>query len=559
MNLIAELNSRSNVQFTLDKYDISDMSTGHAINMIFNNWNDIHNYYEKTFNHKICSIDDYIDFLFLKYLILYQDCIDNMIEPHKSKLSDILVYLNTQIENVKKSDIINFLMEKFIDVFKYENKYIRRGIHKLTLDIFVCFKKGFKSSGLLEYLLKEEALFVFDNLNVLNDVIKKSNKVNYSNLFFDGDNFKLITDYRFNNLCETTINLYKNNNYDLAEDLGNGIYKFCSEKFENHEENDLIFLNDILEKGVNVLESIKSEHTPCLLNSLNIVSKELKSYLMKYGEKLEVKYSTKEYSIWMEKLDKLQVPLYVRYMTVSHIHSLDSKTLKSKLEQIIHDYKPTIIDHIVKDSNTNDYFTKGKLLVVEDNILFFLMPLFYWIDGREKSEQFFNTLLGIIEGIYTELDYNWNEDELKMDITQLKIAFHDTKNNVNSSYYYYMCSFYIISLLEKFLRIIYCHLDKQGFFLKSTITLSTILGDKNKINKEMSSLIGADQLRWVRYYLLHDGDRVGHNLRNKIAHYRDIRFSDITEVELMRIMWLFISTVNSIYANILNKKNNTGK
>ncbi len=49
-----------------------------------------------------------------------------------------------------------------------------------------------------------------------------------------------------------------------------------------------------------------------------------------------------------------------------------------------------------------------------------------------------------------------------------------------------------------------------------------------------------------------DDDNIGLDYRNRMAHLRDINPSKMSLFEFLKVVWIIISTLNSILVNIIN-------
>ncbi|MGG3006855.1 hypothetical protein, partial [Geobacillus stearothermophilus] len=92
MNFISSLYDEKKVLITLEKYDISDLSTPHTIRTIIDNFEEMKSYYEKKSFGCIDDINDYIDVLFLKFVTLYNEDSDYLLEPYKGQLKQVIKY-----------------------------------------------------------------------------------------------------------------------------------------------------------------------------------------------------------------------------------------------------------------------------------------------------------------------------------------------------------------------------------------------------------------------------------------------------------------------------------
>jgi hypothetical protein len=79
-----------------------------------------------------------------------------------------------------------------------------------------------------------------------------------------------------------------------------------------------------------------------------------------------------------------------------------------------------------------------------------------------------------------------------------------------------------------------------------------MFGVNDNLNPLMLRLLGEHQLRWTRYYLLKDDDIVGLEYRNRIAHLRDINPNDFSINDYLSIVWIILSTINTVFVNLIN-------
>jgi len=173
LNIIKKLESKFDIKFNLVKYDVSDLSTGHTIKNIIENSKEIISYYNNDFSYQINSVDEYIDFLFLKYLTLHEDCSNYIFEEYKDNFEKTISFAKKKLDSFNNRKIIKFLQNNYRLIFSYDqSSFLKEGIDSLTLNYFLKFNKGLINSGIVDYLIENRALFLFDNLEKIENILK---------------------------------------------------------------------------------------------------------------------------------------------------------------------------------------------------------------------------------------------------------------------------------------------------------------------------------------------------------------------------------------------------
>ncbi|PAB61343.1 DUF4209 domain-containing protein [Anaeromicrobium sediminis] len=551
MNIVVKLNTKENTIFTLENYGVSDMSTPDTIKSLIKNSDFITHYYMEKKICKINNINEFIDYLFLVFINSYENCVEYILDPYKKEFEKFLSFATSRMVLYSKSCIINYIRNHYKEIFSYEDEYIEHGLHELTLKFFIEYNKGIINSGIMDYLIENKPIFVFDNLDKLYSIIKKYDNEYLKKLFTSETCFQELSKYRFNDVCNFSVYLYKNNSKELVKDIEDKIYTYCMQQLSNIERKHVYNVQLILNEAQKTLVKIKSKYAPVLASKLDNITNKASDYLREHGQVHEYELSSKPYYDWMKKLDDKNVDTFSKYMTISHDISSKTELWESRLQKDAENYKPSIVDLVSTSVSTNDYFSYGKIKTVDLKINYYMMSLYYWVD-QQRSQEFIHTMISVIESIYSEIGFHYNEEDIVKDVIQLKAALIDALDKNENNYLSHMTAFFTISFLEKILRNIYCQLKDDGFFLTSSTTLGSMLGKNDNVDSKMEKIIGTDHIKWIRYYFLSDGDSIGENLRNRIAHFKDIRIGDIQTPQLIKIVWLVVSTINSILINIMN-------
>jgi len=113
---------------------------------------------------------------------------------------------------------------------------------------------------------------------------------------------------------------------------------------------------------------------------------------------------------------------------------------------------------------------------------------------------------------------------------------------------------YLCGMIEKLLRTVYINLQRETIYIPSQmITLGTLLDYDS--NKTLVDVLGFDQMRCLRYYLLVDkGDnRVGRNIRNDLAHLSESMKISLNRNTPIQLLLFLNSVINSLVLYYINK------
>lgn len=177
------------------------------------------------------------------------------------------------------------------------------------------------------------------------------------------------------------------------------------------------------------------------------------------------------------------------------------------------------------------------------------MGIYYWIKDDEKNLDFNRNLFLIIEMIFKELNYDISFKKIDSDVERFAEVVKSAKSKKSQ---FHSELLFVISFLEKILRLIYLAIDEEKYFSKDKITLGTIFKSNDYDNHIFCKLIGYNQYRIIRYYLLNDTKGVGYEYRNRLSHFRDIDIRKIDSSIFLKTVWLIITCINSIFISLMN-------
>ncbi|PNK24685.1 hypothetical protein CBR59_24405 [Bacillus thuringiensis] len=546
MNIIEYLREETNDFVTIEEYELTDLATSYNIRFLVDNRQLIYDYFD---THKLISLDNeeqYYDFLYLDYILKLEEYINDIPEDFGKPLKELIQYLNEDKEIITNGSIIKCLQSNYEQIFTLANRLSDRGSMKATLELMIKFYSGLKDSGIFQYLIREHTYFAFDNFEKLFDILKKNNQELLKLLMVD--NLHKISWIRTINICDVVKILYKRKFADIAKEIGRKVFENIVERYK-HMEDEYSLQRD-LKVVYDTLYLLRMNEVKELTLIIREIDEKVNKRIMETGQTFKYEFTTEPYRKWMEK-NRKAVP-FARYLTISHEMSEENLWVSFLIKSSI-SFKGSILHDIASTSSTNDYFTLSRKSQFDIFIDLHSSKLLYWFSKDELAEEFNNSLKVVISSIFEILNHDIEFENLDNNIDDLINILREVVKNNEHGITLFNKLMYVISFLEKILRLVYVSIDSTVFFEKN-ITLGAIFGNGNNLNQVMLKVLGEHHLRWTRYYLLKDDNEVGLEYRNRIAHLRDINPSDFIMFEFLKVVWIVFSTINTILINLINNE-----
>ncbi|MCB2292176.1 hypothetical protein LGK95_01320 [Clostridium algoriphilum] len=546
MNIIEYLREETNDFLTIEKYDLAELATYHNIKFLIDNRQLICDYFD---THKLVSLDNeeqYFDYLYLDHILKFEEHIDDIPEDFRKHLQELIQYSTKHKEIITNGPIIKCLQSNYEQIFTLANRLSDMGLMKATLELMIMFYSGLKDSRIFQYLINEHTYFAFDNFEGLFDILKKNNQELLKLLMVD--NFHKVSRMRFKDICNVVKVLYQRGFVNIATESGRKVFENIVERYK-HMEDEYSLQGD-LKVAYDTLYLLRMNEAKELTLIIREIDEKVNKKIMETGQEFKYEFSTEPYRKWMEQNRKV-VPL-TRYLTISHEMS-EAKLWVSALIKSSTSFKGSVTDIIASSPNTNDYFTSSRKSQFDILITVHSSKLLYWFSEDEVAEEFNNSLKVVIGCIFETLKHDTEFENLDNNIDDLINILREVVKNNEHGIALFNKLIYIISFLEKILRLVYVSIDNTVFFEKN-ITLGAIFGNGNNLNQVMLKVLGEHHLRWTRYYLLKDDNEVGLEYRNRIAHLRDINPSEMSMFEFIKVVWIVFSTINTIFINLINNE-----
>lgn len=544
LNIICKLESIAGTFVTLKKIEINDFAVNKTIETFLENEQVIFDHYNELDLTKIFDIDFYLDYLFLNNILLYADHFIHMRADVGNRLVNLIEFCGNTKKKVSMSKLISFINEGYNEIFLYDNRCYSYEVKNITLELIVKYKNGIKNlNRIIDFLIFTEPILLFDNLEKLESLFNEE-KLKF--LLCSEATIKEIIKYRLEESCFLLKKIHEKKQIKLSKEFGNKLYLYIINNLDN-AEIDIYKIASEANRIFEILLVIKHEKSDHLKSILKEIECKLEVELENSGTEIEHKYSSKAYSNAMRKTEG-EVSSFKRYLYFTSL-GYDNKWL-SHIEQLNINYKRSIVDYGGSIDKTNDYFSLGRVSHITRKIIEGSIHISYWISNENLIREFKYNLKYAIYKIFENLKIK-DFDDLELNIEGLIETFTEYLDDKEKLHKRINTLFYTIALTEKIFRKIYIVLEEIKQCDEANLSLKNYLGDKNGVNSKLEKLVGFHLIKWLRYYLSYDEPGIGKDLRNRIAHFYDINLKSLKEVDVYVVFFLLISTVNTIYLNLL--------
>lgn len=524
MNILKKL-SEKDISMKIRYYGIDDWATGIQIKQLLDNKATIYEYYQIN---KLETLDDYIDYIFLKITMSFFEVIPHIIAEKREEFNSFLNALKQVYEKYNIRDEIQFINNHYIEIYEYKdeaesNLYLSHDLKDYTSDFVGVHFNSF-SKQVIDYIMSEATYDVLDNFEKWQKYfIKNPTELG---LLFNDDNIKKTFYMRFEEIFNILESLKSNTKFSkIISTAIDVIYIIIKDNYFAPKEDLKIWqsyymLNDVLV----FFKKMKSPYAYELEKELKKQEPIFHENSVKTGHSTTIEFDLKPFVDFFED-DAKPWELRIVYLT----HSRDGeKKLSSFLEQGAKSETKALCDDLSRNNpGTDDYFTSWRLRNLSLSIFEIKARIISIMRKSENISEYLSDVYGELKFICTNNDTTFELEELDQDaemlaqyLTDLFVNLLDkedikltTKNTI------YGCSIFLCGLIEKILRIIFKNSMKEISYISDTnITLGTLLNENNKNSNIILDILGREQIRCLRYFLHKTDSGVGENIRNDLAH-----------------------------------------
>lgn len=521
-------------------YTSSESMTTHYVKQIKSNQSIIRDYWNT--NNEDIELDYLINFLFLQFTvsIIQEDNTESVTYENDFE------YLNLLMRKYSIKDLVNFINSNYTKVFSKLSKYYTYGVKYQAITFIGNYKNQIKSD-VITHIIDNHPDILLSNKAALKKIKKHHSNV-YQDVFLKPKSLLTLIPYKLDEILEFLIDL----NHSDKE-----FVKLAAEKLEwyvdlilNSIQGETIFSLQIEATRIGeFLHAIKYQNYREYSKKLVSIKSMSDDYIMNNGYHYTERVSSKKYDLAMQELDILNLPEHLKYLALTHGNHPDGRISVSLLEEKSSIYKMNLFDFSSTHKKTNSYFTVGRQNYIIKNLNMLSINLTYWIN-EDRLDKYMYYLGSSIKEVYDIVGSDLKESEHQADISDIKqqLQFSIRNNNTETKHTNSISD--SCAYLEKVLRTIYIEIQPDAHFREDKITLGELL---NTEDNPLKNLIGHHHMMWLRYILITDNG-VGLNIRNKLAHRRDICSLDLSFLGVLQIQLLLVSSINSILINLDQNK-----
>lgn len=533
-------------------YGVDDYATRNDVSIVFNYVDIIIEYYEQVSFDVIESVDNYIDYLFARKLC---------------QLSDFTEFILAD----KKDDFVNKINEFKKINCKYQVNaiitYLNSGIEAIcnhnenhdlvceTIKICGSFFSGIKDE-VFQYLIENKGHLIIDNYRSIEKVCIERT-VLFELLLSEG----IILDH-LNYRLSTILSIAKSSKNksklkDTIVKFEHLISKYGDELINNMNIDNALEVHNSIELLSKYFEEMKSPKTYKYEKALNDSKELIDEWLRKNG-------NSTHFDIPIDKFNETinsQKPWEIKMLSLTHTGNRETEMLEHCLESIMKNPQRSVFDNIVStNQTTNSYFDMSRLRSLSVCSTLSIEQLRLYIQDDIRVNEYYSYIKTFVRYIckVCEIDYEniGFSDDLQILFQFTQDIFHNV-NETDLSILHSVCYggvMYTCALTEKILRTIYKkEVEKSEYVSDDWVTLGNLL-DSN--NKELRVILGEHHIKCLRYYLHTDGkERVGENIRNNFAHWKNIKAEMLTRDLMLKVLWLLTGVINSVFYYYHSKAN----
>lgn len=541
----------NNVISVIRYYGINDMATGFEVKNILENRELINNYL-KTIKFTISNLDEYIDYLYLRCIVNYEEIIPYVREDIRDEFSDQIIKMKRIYSKYSEKDLALFVKNNYKKILsdEYKGLYIKHDIIDYTIEFLL--KYCSKENEIIKYIITNFSYKVYDNFDSFKKIFNNSENLEYYDLLLTKELLVEDMTYRLTEIKNVLVTLKQQDikKYNEKVDILIDIIK--TENF-NTSIDKVMDTYTIVENMKNVLADLQHKRYYEFERELKKQEEILNEYLKKYGNSTKFEISIKPV---VEVYEDDSKEWYQKSLIITH--SRDKK-VKSKLISNL-DYtikyceKSQIMDLASTNIPSNDKFTYSVI----NNLSISMMQGKYSMHYMLRDDNRLNDLLSyVFAGINTYFEENslyYHAEHFELDLNMLFNALNEfkkassDKDDIKTKWLVYSIETQLCGIIEKILRNVFYDKIKENKYVNSkSATLSNLLS-----SPELIDVIGKNNCDCIQYYLL-DCNGIGKNLRNSFSHYNDMIYDKLIYDTILETLYLLLVISNTLLLVSNNK------
>lgn len=343
------------------------------------------------------------------------------------------------------------------------------------------------------------------------------------------DSYKKVKNFMFDNYCEVLSILYDSKSVgDETE------FHAVLDRIHDHTMEEC---RNIIGGGIPIFHDIKIAYK--LLKKVGFRDIGELSHILSLRKELELEWLKGEGHVIQVRSDP--VGLFMKIVeaegwpraVVSMTHHRTSHGPRSCFDN--EGCEPGLLDEFVRDENSG-YLTEFRRMHIDLTIAS-NASIIETIAKSECGSALFRSFNDMAECLFQV----YADRQLKDEISEIYSSVLECIKEDRGSLSRYGISMFVMGLIEKLLRTIVQIETPEKEYEKS---LNSLLN-----NPVVMEVLGQDQSRAMQYYLT-EYNEIGHDWRNRLAHWQDVKMDDINEQLLCSSLYLFNSVLMSVLLHL---------
>ena len=537
--------------FSMLYYGVNDYATSFEIKDLLAKKDILISYLRENKLESVDTIGDFALFLFCEKIIAYNDILDKLAsEDNKEIIEEYISVAESCIKKVDTGSIVKFINKDYETIFSQE--FCIYHFDDKAIEYIGKYINGVEESP-IKWLCETRPYLVIYNFQMFQKTLEEKKQLF---LFCFGD--KSLNSIRKLGLSNV-LNLFKrlketkSKLINIVDEVFNKIYDEFCEEIDQCEDSTILLLNTEVQLIYKYLESIKDPRALQFKQYIEKANILLNEYLDKHGQKISFDIKVDDilpkimgYEEWYKR---------VIYLTHSVVEDEGKRVLKSNID-IKRSEKNHFSDLFSSNNPSDDYFTNSFQrelnFTASYEATMFLNVLMQddWFDDYTRaiySEGLF------LDECFTSLNSNIAA-MINGYIQMVNTFIYLYKTNEEAaSYLLYGLTMYLCALTEYMLRYFYLSIKNDRSYISDKyLTLGYVLNEKNK---SITDVFGMTHTKNLGYFLFESGDKkIGENIRNRLAHLRDIIPEDVDVIFHSKVLWLFTDIINTIFIFVHDNK-----
>lgn len=523
-------------------YGINDMATGFEVKNLLENKEIIDNYLKKI-KCKITNLDEYIDYLYLRCMVHYDEIIPNVREDIREKFSNQITEMKEIFSKYQEKDLAMFVKNNYEEILneEYKGLYLKQDVIDYTIEFLL--KYCSKDNEIIKYIITNFSYKVYDNFDSFKKFFNKSENLEYYDLLMTEELLSKDMNYRLSEI-KKALETLKIQNIDKYNEKVNKLVKLVKKEcFDTNEEKVMTTYTKV--------ENVKKVLADLQHKSYYEFEKELKKQAEILNEHLKKKGHSTKFEISIKPLVDIyeddSKEWYQKSLMITH--SPDKKAhlkLITNLEYTIKYFERSqILDHVSTNCPSDQEFTYSVI----NNLSISMMQGKYAINYMVHDNNRLNDLLSyIFAGVNTYFGDDslyYSSERFEFDLNMLFNAIIDFKkassdyDDIKTKWLVYSIQSLLCGIIEKTLRNVFYDKTKENKYVNSkNATLGSLVS-----SEEVIEVIGKNNCSCIEYYLL-DRNGVGKNTRNDFSHYNDSLYDKLIYDTILESLYLLLTISN---------------